>query len=104
MSRLFCRNWRSNLAIACIAFLFAIGCFFARYHLWRDLWIDFRFIRGRVDNIMQRFLEILSGIPNLVVMILMLVRLQEPGIFSIVAAMAITNWIPMGSDCSLRKQ
>ena len=49
---------------------------------------------GRVDNLMQRFLEILSGIPNLVVMILMLVLL-EPGIKSIIAAMAITNWIPM---------
>lgn len=49
---------------------------------------------GRVDNIMQRILEILSGIPNLVVMILMLV-VFKPGIFSIVAAMAITNWIPM---------
>ncbi|WP_297079763.1 oligopeptide ABC transporter permease [uncultured Enterococcus sp.] len=49
---------------------------------------------GRVDNIMQRILEILSGIPNLVVMILMLVVL-EPGIPSIIAAMAVTNWIPM---------
>ncbi|MGC3370944.1 ABC transporter permease subunit, partial [Enterococcus faecium] len=49
---------------------------------------------GRVDNVMQRFLEILSGIPNLVVMILML-DVFEPGIFSIVAAMAITNWIPI---------
>ncbi|HLQ41080.1 MAG TPA: oligopeptide ABC transporter permease [Tetragenococcus sp.] len=49
---------------------------------------------GRADNIMQRLLEILSGIPNLVVMILMLV-VFKPGIFSIVAAMAVTNWIPM---------
>lgn len=49
---------------------------------------------GRVDNIMQRFLEVLSGIPNLVVMILMLV-VFEPGIPSIIAAMAITNWISM---------
>ncbi|AYW45732.1 ABC transporter permease [Tetragenococcus koreensis] len=49
---------------------------------------------GRVDTIMQRILEVLSGIPNLVVMILMLV-IFKPGIFSIVAAMAITNWIPM---------
>ncbi|MGX4645381.1 MULTISPECIES: ABC transporter permease [Holzapfeliella] len=49
---------------------------------------------GRVDNIMQRFLEIISGIPNLVVMILMLVVLK-PGVLSIVAAMAITNWVPM---------
>lgn len=49
---------------------------------------------GAVDNLMQRFLEILSGIPNLVVMILMLV-VFKPGIPSIIAAMAITNWIPM---------
>ncbi|GMA53740.1 peptide ABC transporter permease [Alicyclobacillus contaminans] len=49
---------------------------------------------GRVDNVMQRIIEVLSGIPNLVVMILMLV-VFNPGIFSIIAAMAITNWIPM---------
>ncbi|WP_122645741.1 ABC transporter permease [Enterococcus mediterraneensis] len=49
---------------------------------------------GTTDNLMQRFLEVLSGIPNLVVMILMLVMFK-PGFFSIVAAMAITNWIPM---------
>jgi len=49
---------------------------------------------GRVDNVMQRILEVLSGIPNLVVMILMLV-VFKPGIFSIVTAMAIINWIPM---------
>ena len=49
---------------------------------------------GTTDNLMQRFLEVLSVIPNLVVMILMLVMFK-PGFFSIVAAMAITNWIPM---------
>ncbi|KAF1300547.1 MULTISPECIES: ABC transporter permease [Enterococcus] len=49
---------------------------------------------GTTDNLMQRFLEVLSGIPNLVVMILMLVMFK-PGFMSIVAAMAITNWIPM---------
>ncbi|MCJ0536591.1 ABC transporter permease [Enterococcus cecorum] len=49
---------------------------------------------GRVDTILQRLIEILSGIPTLVVMILMLV-VFKPGIPSIIAAMAITNWIPM---------
>lgn len=49
---------------------------------------------GRVDTVMQRIIEVLAGIPNLVVMILMLV-IFDPGIFSIVAAMAITNWISM---------
>lgn len=49
---------------------------------------------GRVDNVMQRILEILSGIPNLVVMILML-TIFKPGMLSIILAMIITGWITM---------
>lgn len=49
---------------------------------------------GKVDTVMQRILEIISGIPNLVVMILMLTVLN-PGILSIVLAMVITNWVSM---------
>ncbi|SFD65536.1 oligopeptide transport system permease protein [Lentibacillus persicus] len=49
---------------------------------------------GRVDNIMQRILEILIGIPNLVVIFLLLVVL-EPGIMSIVLALTITGWTGM---------
>lgn len=49
---------------------------------------------GRIDNIMMRLLEILSGVPNLVIVILMLLVLQ-PGIMSIIIALAITEWISM---------
>lgn len=49
---------------------------------------------GRVDTIMQRFIEVLSGIPNLVVMILML-TIFNPGLLSIILAMVITGWITM---------
>ncbi|RKD68068.1 MULTISPECIES: oligopeptide ABC transporter permease [Sinobaca] len=49
---------------------------------------------GRVDNYMMRFLEILMGIPNLVVVILMIIIL-EPGIISIAIALAITGWTGM---------
>lgn len=49
---------------------------------------------GRIDNIMQRILEILSGIPNLVVMILML-TIFKPGMLSIILAMIVTGWITM---------
>ncbi|ALX49786.1 oligopeptide ABC transporter permease [Lentibacillus amyloliquefaciens] len=49
---------------------------------------------GRVDNILQRILEILIGIPNLVVIFLLLVVL-EPGIMSIVLALTITGWTGM---------
>lgn len=49
---------------------------------------------GRVDTVMQRFIEVLSGIPNLVVMILML-TIFNPGLLSIILAMVITGWITM---------
>ena len=49
---------------------------------------------GKVDNIMQRILEILSGVPNLVVVILMLLVLK-PGISSIIIAQALTEWLSM---------
>mgnify|MGYP001415217909 CR=1 FL=1 len=48
----------------------------------------------RTDNVMQRILEILSGIPTLVVLILML-TVFEPGLVSIILAMVVTGWIPM---------
>ncbi|GAB4074886.1 ABC transporter permease [Barrientosiimonas marina] len=49
---------------------------------------------GRVDNILQRILEIFIGIPKLVVMFLLLVLL-EPGIMSIVLALTLTGWTSM---------
>ncbi|KAB7670719.1 oligopeptide ABC transporter permease [Bacillus sp. B1-b2] len=49
---------------------------------------------GRVDNILQRIAEVLVGIPNLVIILLMMLILQ-PGIVSIVIALAITGWIGM---------
>lgn len=63
---------------------------------------------GRTDNVMQRILEILSGVPNLIVVILMLLILQ-PGIMSITIAMVITGWIGMarvvrGQTLKLRDQ
>lgn len=49
---------------------------------------------GRVDTVMQRALEILSGIPSLVLVVLMLL-VFEPGMTSIILAMVISSWIPM---------
>lgn len=72
LSRLF-MGMRISLLIAFIAALLDVTIGVA-YGLVSGL------LGGRVDNVMQRFLEILSGIPNLVVMILMLV-VFEPGIF-----------------------
>lgn len=49
---------------------------------------------GRVDTVLQRILEILSGIPSLVLVVLMLL-VFEPGMTSIILAMVISSWIPM---------
>lgn len=49
---------------------------------------------GKVDTVMQRVLEILSGIPNLVIVILMLLVLK-PGLVSIIITVALTSWISM---------
>lgn len=49
---------------------------------------------GRVDDIMQRIVEVLYGIPNLVVVILMLL-VMEPGLTAIIIAIALTGWIGM---------
>ncbi|WP_404456113.1 ABC transporter permease [Virgibacillus necropolis] len=49
---------------------------------------------GRIDNVMQRIIEVLVGVPNLVVILLMIIILQ-PGILSITIALTITGWIGM---------
>lgn len=46
---------------------------------------------GKVDNVMQRIVEVLVGVPNLVVMILVMLVL-EPGILTITIALVITGW------------
>jgi oligopeptide transport system permease protein len=52
------------------------------------------FLGGRVDNIMQRIIEILVGIPSLVVAILAMV-VFSPGILTISIALGITGWVFM---------
>ncbi len=49
---------------------------------------------GRLDNVMQRITEILMGIPNLIIVVLMILVL-EPGIVSITIALSITGWVSM---------
>ena len=49
---------------------------------------------GRVDMVMQRFLEVANGIPRLVICTLLLLVLQ-PGILTIVFALMLTEWVGM---------
>ena len=49
------------------------------------------FLGGRTDDVMQRGIEILNGIPYLIVAILMMV-VFKPGILTISVALGITGW------------
>lgn len=49
---------------------------------------------GKVDEVMNRFAEILYSIPYLLVVILLLV-VMEPSLTTIIVAMSITGWINM---------
>lgn len=52
------------------------------------------YLGGRVDNVMMRIIEILMGIPNLILIILIMIFL-DPGITAIIIAMVITGWMGM---------
>ena len=48
----------------------------------------------RIDSIIMRIIEILYGIPYLLVVILLMV-IMDPGILSIIIALSVTGWIGM---------
>ncbi|MFT4008214.1 MAG: ABC transporter permease, partial [Lacrimispora sp.] len=51
-------------------------------------------IGGKVDAVMQRIIEILVGIPHLIIVIL-LMMIMPAGIWTIVVALSITGWVNM---------
>lgn len=53
------------------------------------------FFGKRVDIVMQRIVEVLYGIPYLIIVMLFLVIFQKPGILTISLALSITGWIGM---------
>lgn len=53
---------------------------------------------GKIDFVMQRFVEVLNGIPQLVIITLFALILQ-PGMLSIILALLISGWIPMSRVC-----
>ena len=76
-----------SLIVAFVAALFdlTIGVLYGIVSGWKG---------GGVDNGMQRIIEIISSIPNLVIVVLMLVVLK-PGMMSIILAIAISSWTTM---------
>lgn len=49
---------------------------------------------GRVDNLMMRLVDILSSVPNLLVIILISVVLDSKSISTMLFAMTVTGWCP----------
>ncbi|MHA8110142.1 ABC transporter permease [Lactobacillaceae bacterium Melli_B4] len=49
---------------------------------------------GAVDTIMQRIIDVMLSIPNLVVMVL-LILILKPGMTTIIVVIALTSWINM---------
>lgn len=49
---------------------------------------------GRTDNLMMRMVDILSSVPNLLVIILMSVTLDSKSVGTMILAMTITGWCP----------
>ena len=49
---------------------------------------------GKVDMMMQRFLEVANGIPRLVIVTLLLLVLK-PGMITIIFALMLTEWVGM---------
>lgn len=87
---IFSRTWmgtRISLIVALVATLVDL-IFGVTYGLISG------YFGGRIDTLMQRFLEIISGIPNLVVVILMLL-VMKPGLGAIIIAIAFSGWINM---------
>ncbi|MCI1467317.1 MAG: ABC transporter permease [Lactobacillus sp.] len=76
-----------SLIVALVAAFFdlTIGVIYGVISGWKG---------GAVDNVMQRIIEIVSSVPNLVIVILLLVVLK-PGLKSIIIAIAISSWMTM---------
>ncbi|WP_300382120.1 ABC transporter permease [Clostridium sp.] len=87
---IFTRTWmgtRISLYIALIAVIIDI-LFGLSYGLISG------YFGGAVDNVMQRFAEILNGIPSLVIVTLLIIVLK-PGLATITFSLMITGWIGM---------
>ncbi|MFA9557562.1 ABC transporter permease [Evansella sp. AB-rgal1] len=49
---------------------------------------------GRTDNVMMRIVEVLYGLPYLLVVILLMV-VMDPGVWTIIVALSLTGWVGM---------
>lgn len=78
---------RISLTVAVVATLVDLffGVTFGLFSGWKG---------GRIDNFMQRIIEIIMSIPTLVVVVLLILVLK-PGMMSITIAIAFSSWTTM---------
>ncbi|SDW22715.1 dipeptide transport system permease protein [Marininema mesophilum] len=50
---------------------------------------------GRIDEVMMRIVDVLWGLPYLLIVILILVVMDDPGLLPILIALSITGWLNM---------
>lgn len=87
---LWTRTWKGTQISIIIALVASLGdCFIGVAYGGISAYYG-----GRVDAILQRFIEILIGIPNLILLILLILWLQ-PGMKSIILALIISGWTGM---------
>jgi len=84
---MFDRVWEGTRVSLYIAFLataldLGIGMFYGAISAYYG---------GKIDNVMQRVVEVLVGVPSLVIIILLML-IFNPGILSITIAIAFTSW------------
>lgn len=87
---IFARTWKGTQVSLFIAFMAALV----------DMLVGVTYgavsgyLGGRVDSVMMRILEVIVGIPNLVVAVLMILVLK-PGLIPIIIAITFTSWTSM---------
>lgn len=86
--------WTRTWSGARVSLIIAVAAAFIDMVIGMSYGLISGYFGGKVDNVMQRILEIANGIPQLVVVTLLLLILQ-PGMLTIIFALMLTQWIGM---------
>lgn len=86
--------WTRTWAGARVSLIIAIAAAIIDMVIGMSYGLISGYFGGKVDIVMQRFLEVANGIPRLVIVTLLLLVLQ-PGMLTIICALMLTEWVGM---------
>lgn len=86
--------WTRTWAGARVSLIIAIAAAIIDMVIGMSYGLISGYFGGKVDMVMQRFLEIANGIPRLVIVTLLLLVLK-PGMLTIIFALMLTEWVGM---------